>query len=306
MRRLHTPFARRAEALATLLLLLATALVARAQDMSETTIEIPVSVVDAKGTPVSRAVVTTVVALATPARRPFLLLLHGRPTNAKDMARFGRADYPANARYFARLGFVVFVPTRIGYGVTGGPDLEYSGPCEQKDYARGVIPALDESAALIGAIRERPDVDAAHGLVVGDSYGGLLAVGLAQRAPAGVQGAVNVSGGDGGDVPARIDAPCAPDRLAALFARFGTHEQLPTLWLYSANDRLWGPRNPMLWFGAYTAAGGHGTFGALPADKNNGHYIFNRNAPAWHPAFESFLRATGWPRWLPPMADATG
>jgi hypothetical protein len=28
---------------------------------------------------------------------------------------------------------------------------------------------------------------------------------------------------------------------------------------------------------------------ALPADKNNGHFIFNRNALAWQPRFETFV-----------------
>jgi hypothetical protein len=63
--------------------------------------------------------------------------------------------------------------------------------------------------------------------------------------------------------------------------------------MYSANDRFWGPRLPSEWYGAYARAGGRGRFVELPADKNNGHFIFTRNPPAWHPAFEEFAAAIG-------------
>jgi hypothetical protein len=101
--------------------------------------------------------------------------------------------------------------------------------------------------------------------------------------------AVNISGGDGGNARTRADEPCRPDQMRETFARYGSANRLPTLWMYSANDRVWGPVYPRQWFAAFTHAGGRGQFVELPADKNNGHYIFNRNAAAWHPAFEAFL-----------------
>jgi hypothetical protein len=63
--------------------------------------------------------------------------------------------------------------------------------------------------------------------------------------------------------------------------------------MYSLNDRYWGTEYPKQWFDAFIHSGGKGEFVSLPADKNNGHYIFTRNAMAWHPAFETFIHKLG-------------
>ena len=59
-------------------------------------------------------------------KSPYLLLNHGRPV-ASERFKFTRSRYLSSSRYFVSLGFAVFVPTRVGYGVTGGPDMEASG-----------------------------------------------------------------------------------------------------------------------------------------------------------------------------------
>ncbi len=222
-------------------------------------------------------------------RLPFLILLHGRAADAPERARLELPVYPANSRYFARLGFIVFTPLRVGYGLSGGPDVEYTGDCAFKRYDEGIGAAADEVRQLIGFAAARPDVDPAHGILVGESFGGLVALAAAAAHDPGVVAAVNIAGGDGGDSLHRPDDPCRPDQLRRTLAQYGRTSRVPTLWMYSANDRLWGPRFPRQWYRAFVAAGGAGRFVALPADKNNGHFIFDRNAKAWHPAFRRFL-----------------
>jgi dienelactone hydrolase len=201
----------------------------------------------------------------------------------------GLKTYPANSRYFASKGFVVLVPTRVGYGVSRGPDVEYTGTCQSKHFADGAAVAVVETRQVLRYAERLAYVDPDHGIVVGESFGGLVAIAIAADDIRGVVAAVNISGGDGGNVRTRIDEPCRPDQMRETFARYGSANRLPTLWMYSANDRVWGPVYPKQWFAAFTQAGGRGQFVDLPADKNNGHYIFSRNAAAWHPAFESFL-----------------
>ncbi|MDE2304528.1 MAG: dienelactone hydrolase [Gammaproteobacteria bacterium] len=225
--------------------------------------------------------------------QPFLLLEHGRATDARARADFGLAQYPANARYFAELGFVVLIPTRLGYGLAGGPDVENTGSCAHKRFAPGVAAAVAETAEVLAFARRLPGVDPARGLVVGESFGGVVAIAAVAAGLPGLVGAVNVAGGDGGDSLHRPDQPCGPDALAALFAELGRGDRAPTLWMYSANDRFWGPRYPHRWFEAFVRGGGRGRFVGLPADKNNGHFIFNRNAAAWHGPFERFAAALG-------------
>jgi homoserine acetyltransferase len=90
-----------------------------------------------------------------------------------------------------------------------------------------------------------------------------------------------------------LEKPCRPDQLRDVFAHYGKTNRVPNLWMYSLNDRLWGTQYPKQWFDAFHQAGGKGEFVQLPADKNNGHYIFVRNAEAWHPAFEAFIKKLG-------------
>jgi dienelactone hydrolase len=261
----------------------------RGAEIIEQTVAVPISAESSGAAPLRRAMQVVIVREAGPGRRPFLVLHHGRSAYASERMALGLANYPANSRYFASMGFVVLVPTRVGYGVTGGPDLENTGDCDSKRYAAGVAPAVSETRELLGYAATLPYVDQEHGIVVGESFGGLVAVAMASTDTTGLVAAVSIAGGDGGDLRRRVDQPCRPDQLSETFAAYGRTNRLPTLWMYSANDRVWGPVYPRRWFAAFTGAGGRGQFAALPADKNNGHFIFNRNPQAWHPAFERFL-----------------
>jgi dienelactone hydrolase len=260
-----------------------------ASEIIEQTIEVPVQVQPRDGPEVRQNIAVTIVREATADRRPFLVLLHGRGTSPAERTAMGLKTYPANSRYFASKGFVVLVPTRVGYGVSRGPDVEYTGTCQSKHFADGAAVAVVETRQVLRYAERLAYVDPDHGIVVGESFGGLVAIAIAADDIRGVVAAVNISGGDGGNVRTRIDEPCRPDQMRETFARYGSANRLPTLWMYSANDRVWGPVYPKQWFAAFTQAGGRGQFVDLPADKNNGHYIFSRNAAAWHPAFESFL-----------------
>ncbi len=257
--------------------------------------EVPVTLRGAFGMPVRRAMVVTMVAPRGVRHAPFLIILHGRPASRDGRIRMGRVEFPGNADWFASLGYVVLVPTRVGYGVTGGPDLEFTGPCFYKDYAQGMRPVVQETRQLLRVAAALAQVDPTRGLIVGDSFGGIAAIAVAAAKLPGVRGVVNFSGGDGGDLRRHIDHPCRGDQMAATLAGYGRTDRIPSLWLYSANDRYWGVREPRVWFGAFRSTGGAGRFVELPADKNNGHFIFNRNPQAWHGVFRAFASSLGLP-----------
>jgi pimeloyl-ACP methyl ester carboxylesterase len=255
----------------------------------ETTLQVPVRVSGPDGRLISRTIAVRAAWESAAKALPYLVLLHGRPAEPAQRARLALPIYPANTRYFAEHGFAVLTPLRIGYGASGGPDAEDTGDCASKHYPQGIAAGLAQVRQLLDYARALPSVDPAHGIIVGESFGGLLAIAAAADRLPGLAGVINISGGDGGDSLNHPDAPCRPDQLRDTLAFYGRSVRIPTLWLYSANDRLWGSEYPRQWFAAFTAAGGTGTFMQLPADKNNGHFIFNRNVQAWHPAFEQFL-----------------
>ena len=188
----------------------------------------------------------------------------------------GRQRYGDNSRYFVEKGFAVFVPTRIGYGVTGGDDVEYSGACNARNYPPAYEAAAQQSLKVLEHLRTLAYVDAQRGLLVGQSFGGATSLALAAGNPPGVLAAVNFAGGGGGNPTARPGDPCRADLLRKLFAGYGATARIPTLWLYSENDKYFGREHPQEWFKAFVAAGGKGEFVQLPAHGEDGHPSFTR------------------------------
>jgi dienelactone hydrolase len=278
--------------LALCVALLAWALPARAI-LQEQVIELPVTVANAYGKTESQPIKVTIFRDDAIAKSPVLVLNHGRAVKAEDRARLGRARYSENARYFVGKGFVVLVPTRVGYGVSGGPDVEDSGSCGGKIYPPVYEAALQQTLAVLAHARELPYADSSRSLVVGQSFGGATAVAVAARNVPGVLAAVNFAGGGGGNPIDRPANPCRADLLVKLFASYGQTARMPTLWLYSENDKYFGKDHPQAWFKAFVAAGGKGEFVQLPPHGEDGHGSFTRNPGAWKPAFEDFLRRNG-------------
>jgi dienelactone hydrolase len=282
-------------ALAGIALCLAAA-AAGARTTEEVT-ELPVSAKGIYGHARSQAIKVVIWRDDARARSSFLILNHGRPARAADQAKMGLVKYTENSKYFVARGFAVFVPTRIGYGVSGGDDLEYSGNCDTKNYPAAFEAAVQQSVTLIEFARSRSYVDPALGLAVGQSMGGTTAIALAAKNPEGVVAAVNFAGGGGGDPVMRAENPCRHDLLESLFAGYGVTARVPTLWLYSENDKYWGKSKPHTWFAAFKAKGAPAQFVQLPPLPSNlgedGHATFTRNPGAWRPAFETFLREQG-------------
>jgi dienelactone hydrolase len=102
---------------------------------------------------------------------PLVIINHGSPRSAADRpgltARFAFAS-----EWFVRRGFAVAVPTRRGYGQTGGGWAEDSGSCNSPDYfSAGRATAADIRAALV-YMREQPFVDRERVVLVGQSAAG--------------------------------------------------------------------------------------------------------------------------------------
>ena len=261
--------------------------------ISEEVVEIPVTVTSWSGHDFQHSITVTIFRDKEKALSPFLILNHGRAVREADRRKMGRSRYLENSRYFVSKGFAVFVPTRVGYGITGGDDVEYSGDCLAKDYRPAYEVAARQSMKVIAYLRDLPYIDATRGIVVGQSFGGMTAIALAAKNLPGVVAAINFAGGGGGDPVNSPGRPCRPDRVAELYSIYGATSRIPTLWLYSENDRYFGIENPHLWFKGFVQIGGIGSFVQLPPYKNDGHPSFTGNTEAWRPAVDEFLRTLG-------------
>ena len=256
--------------------------------------DLPVAVVDAYDRPVAQAIKLTVFFDdSTPQPRPVLIINHGRAADATARGALGRARYSDAARWFARFGFAVAVPTRLGYGVSGGADVEDSGACGAKNYAPGYRAAAQQTLAALRFMHERTDTLKDRDVVVGQSYGGTTSIAMAALNPAGTIAVVNFAGGGGGDPKDRPQSPCAPQRMERLFADYGRTARVPSLWIYTENDMYFGPRLPEEWFEAFKAAGGSGQYVRFPAHGESGHNLFSAAPGIWQPTVLEFLRANG-------------
>jgi dienelactone hydrolase len=261
-------------------------------EIVETVVKMPVRV-SANGDTIARDITLTVFRDDARKKSPFMILNHGRAPSADGRATFGRAVFRDQARYFVQQGFAVILPTRIGYGVTGGPDLETSGACNAKDYQNALAPAVAQVAAAVAYAQAQSFIDGTRGVVAGTSVGGFTSVAAGAASLQGVKAIVNFAGGAGGDPVKRMGNPCQPERIGGAYAAYGAKSHVPTLWLYAANDRYWGATHPARWFAQYQAGGGKGRFVALPASGDDGHTVFPNDMESWKPSVVAFLKASG-------------
>lgn len=257
-------------------------------EISERVIHVPVRTSDALGTVIAQDIVVTVFEDTAHKTYPLLVLNHGR--HAADRSRLRRARYSQASRFFAEQGFSVWVPTRVGYGVSGiAIDAEYAGPCNDRDFARSFGVAADQVQQVIDHARREPRIDAQRIVVIGQSYGGATSIAVAARNLPGVVAAINFAGGGGGNPVRRPGEPCSAETSRETYAGYGRTSRVPTLWVYTENDLYFGPRHSRAWFDAFRAQGGKGEFRLLPAFGDNGHRLFSRGFDIWSPIVRNFL-----------------
>jgi dienelactone hydrolase len=262
----------------------------------EEIIEVPVSVSNSNFTnnpKFEQKIIVTIWRDDSVKKSPYLLFSHGRAGTDQERGKFGRSSEKRNSEYFVSKGFAVILPTRIGYGVSGGPDADYSGACGNKNYLEARKVAIDQSKQVLNHVFDFSYIDRTKGIVVGQSVGGFTTIGLSAENISGLKGAINFAGGDGGDPIKSPEKPCGDYLIKDTFAKYGASNKVPTLWLYSVNDKFWGEQLPKDWFAAFQKVGGKGQFKSLPAYKEDGHSIFRGDLNAWKNDFEKFIKEIG-------------
>ena len=265
----------------------------RAADLREEVQYINATTQDLNGKPAAGQIPVTIY--RPPGNGPFPLVImnHGRPTQEK-RGQLSRQRYENLSRYLVAKGFVVLIPTRLGYAETYGQfDPEYSGGCVRMQPGAVAAAASDQVLQTLEFARGLPYVNADRWVVMGQSVGGLAAVATVGRHPPGLVAGINFAGGTGGDPENREGQPCSPQTIESLLTSKGAQAKVPMLWLYWANDKYWGAEQPVRWHKAWTAGGGKAEFHSLPAFGNDGHVGMANNMNAWVPLAEDFLARAG-------------
>jgi dienelactone hydrolase len=252
---------------------------ARAQTIEESSIKVPVG----------EAMMD--VAVYRPIGRgpfPVVVISHGSPRSPADRAK--PIGFSTQARAFARKGFLAVVPTRRGYGATGGAYAEDYGRCSDPDYVQGGLGSAQDITAAAEAAIKLAGADAKRVVLVGVSAGGWGSLAAASKGVAGLIGVVNFAGGRGSRGPNSV---CAPDRLVEAAGRFGRSSRVAELWIYTENDMFFGPDLAARMHAAFTEAGGRAQLIQPPAFGDDGHRYFPGGTESWMPLIQPFLRQIG-------------
>lgn len=221
---------------------------------------------------------------------PIVVLSHGSPRLAEQRRADGRQRLTAQSEPFIAMGYAVIVPTRRGYGHSGGEWAEGYGPCSNPDYYGAGLETARDVRAAVDAVRAEPWADARKVILAGQSAGGFGSVAAASQPFDGLVAVINFAGGRGS-----IDADkvCAESHLVDAMARYGGAARVPELWLYSANDRFFGPSLARRMYDAFVRSGGKAEFVEAPATGLDGHSYFAHAVDDWAPRVRRFLQRAG-------------
>jgi len=219
---------------------------------------------------------------------PLIVLSHGR--NGKNPPR----DY--NMVYYyqslclslASEGYAVVYFVRRGYGNSGGEDSELLDTAVQcgreaaKDYQAAVEYWSGKEFVLPDKV-----------ILMGQSQGGWSVLACASIPIDGVVGVVNISGGTNylsmgsGSITSDVQ-----DHWVEGCGELGAEAMIPSLWIYSENDKaISGPTAERM-FMAYIGAGARANMLMLPPFGNDGHGIV-MNPDLFMGSIMEFFSSTG-------------
>jgi dienelactone hydrolase len=220
---------------------------------------------------------------------PLLILNHGRAVESKRSLQ-GRARYLLQVRWLVEQGFVVMIPTRIGYGETYSSfDPEFTNACRGANLAPMEDAIFRQLTATLEFAKTQPYVDASKWLIAGQSAGGYAAISVSRKSPEGLVGAINFAGGFGGDPDGRKGNSCNHQVWEDSLKKKNSDTTPPTLWLYWKDDWYWGNEIPKKWFTAFKLGGGIGDFVHFNEIKGDGHLGFSKDIKNWTKAVQQFL-----------------
>ncbi len=225
---------------------------------------------------------------------PFRLVVvnHGSPSPGADPLEMRPQSCSGEvASWFLAHGFMVMFPLRRGFGLTAGPIVEGSGPCDAPNYVDSGLAGAADIAAAVTYASALPDAEQGNAVVVGHSTGGWAVVAYDSLPHPGVTALINMAGGRGAWAGGQPGLNCRPDLLVEAARSFASHAGTPMLWIYAANDTWFPPSLAERVAQAYRSAGGTIDFMQPKTTVGDGHFIFDApgGSAVWGPAVEHYL-----------------
>ncbi len=211
---------------------------------------------------------------------PLVVMSHGQPAGTAQMRSVPRQRFPELSRVMMQEGYAVLLPMRRGYGNSGGEFRGGSGRCGSLAPLNNArFTAEDIEACRAWALANLPGLDARRVLLAGQSAGGYGSLYAASQVMSPVAGVINFAGGlrAGSTLTSAGTMQFCDgwqDVVTESFAAMGrgpAAAQLPTLWLYAANDNFFGFGLSRRFVEAYRQGGGQARYLELPIIGRDGH-----------------------------------
>ena len=215
---------------------------------------------------------------------PLIIMNHGVPSDKSELSKMIRARPITQAKLFVEKGYAVAVPMRRGYAQSEGKPPAFS--CDI------TATANEESLDIIAAVKYMntlPYIKKDSTTLIGVSAGALASFAAASQLRETVISVINFSGGRrlrGGQSDS-----CYPLELLNAFSYFGEKVTVPTLWLYSPNDKVFPPELVKQNVNKFQTAGGTLDYRDIPVFNGDAHNIFsNPHAiPLWWAQVQNFM-----------------
>lgn len=225
---------------------------------------------------------TTIFYPTTPAPWPLAIINHGTDGGMPSFHQEKRSRPIELAKFFMKRGYLVVAPMRQGYAQSGGkPNTVKDNGCEDAKYA---ISNAKDFKNIVDFFILSGQAKKDQILVIGGSTGGLVSLGIgASEFQSKIQGIINISGG------VKPDKPCNWDvELIKAGSELGSLTKIPSLWLYTEDDKWFPPSVSKPFFENYKKAGADAT---LKLYKKGGHgFAWNKdNLSLWTSDVELFL-----------------
>ncbi len=235
---------------------------------------------------------------------PLVVMSHGQPGSPAQRAQMARPRFITASRLFVEEGFAVLLPTRRGFGASGGPFLGGTGGCERLDLANNAETSANDILAVLRFARaEMPFLAGQRVVLAGQSAGGFGSLAAASRPNTGIAGVVNFAGGLRAGDSGIGGGFCEgwQDKLVETMGVFGARPAargVPSLWIYAANDTFFGYGLGSRMAEAWRRGGGEARFVEIGASGRDGHGFLedHMSIGAWGRHVRGFLdelRAAG-------------
>jgi dienelactone hydrolase len=197
---------------------------------------------------------------------PLAIFTHGSDVGRSQLRSW---SFSTEAHWLRDNGFAVLALMRRGRGssegINGEEDFGRDHDGGLIDVSAGVAEAVEDLDSAIAYGRTLSGVKPGKVLLAGQSRGGFLAMHYAGLKPHEVMGVVNFSGGWYPYGPVTTPYYANAGRGAAA--------QVPQLWIYADNDRLYKQDLIREYYEAFAAAGGSARFEILHGVPDDGHLL---------------------------------